>query len=125
MKQSCTFLTSLSLLLSANTFAYDLEIEAFEGKELALLKTAENSSDNELLMQAAHLLIEDSMYEENLERGYEYMNQLAESGEVKAIITLADKYYYDEQYEKALAWYHKAESSKDAYALYSLGVMYF
>ncbi|MBT9242067.1 tetratricopeptide repeat protein [Vibrio splendidus] len=125
MKQSCTFLTSLSLLLSANTFAYDLEIEAFEGKELALLKTAENSSDNELLMQAANLLIEDSMYEENLERGYEYMNQLAESGEVKAIITLADKYYYDEQYEKALAWYHKAESSKDAYALYLLGVMYF
>ncbi|MFA0675688.1 sel1 repeat family protein, partial [Vibrio sp. 10N.222.51.A6] len=41
IKQSCTFLTSLSLLLSASTFAYDLEIEAFEGEELALLKNAE------------------------------------------------------------------------------------
>ncbi|MGF1754909.1 sel1 repeat family protein, partial [Vibrio makurazakiensis] len=125
IKQSCTFLTSLSLLLSANTFAYDLDMEAFEGEELALLKAAEKSSDNKLLMQAANLLIEDSMYEENIDRGYEYMNKLAQSGEEKAIITLADKYYYDEQYEKALAWYHKAEPSKDAYVLYSLAVMYF
>ncbi len=77
MKQSCTF--NVTVTAAINAFAYDLEIEAFEGEEPTLLKTAENSSDNELVMQAANPLIEDSMYEENVERGYEYMNQLAKS----------------------------------------------
>ncbi|OLQ86357.1 hypothetical protein BIY22_11970 [Vibrio panuliri] len=125
IKQSCTFLTSLSLLLSANAMAYDLSEEYFEGEELALLKEAETSNDPQVLMQAANLLIEDSMLQENTDRGYQYMTQLAESGDESAMVILADKFYSDEEYKQALAWYHKAESGNDPYVLYSLGVMYF
>ncbi|MGF1711811.1 sel1 repeat family protein [Vibrio kagoshimensis] len=125
IKQSGIFLTSLSLVLSTNAFAYDLDLEYFESEDIALLKAAEKSSDNELLMKAASLLIEDSMYDENVDRGYEYMKKVAQAGEVKAMISLADMHYDNDQYEKALRWYHKAEQSKDPYVLYSLAVMYF
>ncbi|MFA0568883.1 sel1 repeat family protein, partial [Vibrio gallaecicus] len=76
IKQSGIFLTSLSLVLSTNAFAYDLDLEYFESEDIALLKAAEKSSDNELLMKAASLLIEDSMYDENVDRGYEYMKKV-------------------------------------------------
>lgn len=124
-KQSCALLTSLSLALSANVFAYDLDLEYFDTEEIALLKAAEESSDPNLLMQAANLLIDDSMYQENVDRGYEYMTQLAQSGEIKAMVALATQHYDNEKYEQALVWYHKAEQSKDPDVLYTLGVMYF
>ena len=41
IKKSGTFLMSLSLVLSANAFAYDLDLEYFENEEIALLKVAE------------------------------------------------------------------------------------
>ncbi|AUI88307.1 hypothetical protein BS333_18395 [Vibrio azureus] len=125
IKKSYTSLTLISLLFSANALAYNLEIEGFEGEDLILLKKAENSSDNEVLIQAAELLIDHSMYEENAQHGYKYLKKAAQSGDLRSITSLADQYYNDGQYEKALFWYHKAESGNDPYVLYSLGVMYF
>ncbi|GAK84324.1 TPR repeat protein SEL1 subfamily [Vibrio ponticus] len=125
IKQSCTFLTAMTVLLSANAIAYDLSEEFFEGDDLALLKAAETSNDPEILMQAANLLIEDSMYQENVDRGYQYITKLADKGDTKAMVVLADLHYGNEDYTKALAWYHKAEQGNDPYVLYSLGVMYF
>ncbi|HAS62776.1 MAG TPA: sel1 repeat family protein [Vibrio sp.] len=125
LKQSCTFLATLPVIFSVNAFAYDLSEEFFEGEELAIIQAAETSSDPVVLMSAANLLIEDSMFEENVEQGYEYMTQLALAGEQKAMVILADHYYGEEEYKQALAWYHKAERGNDPYVLYSLGVMYF
>ncbi|WP_167521319.1 tetratricopeptide repeat protein [Vibrio ponticus] len=125
IKQRCTFLTSLTLVLSANAAAYDLSEEYFEADELAILKEAETSNDPGVLLLAADLLIEDAMYQENVERGFQYMTRLAQAGEEKAMIALADQHYGNEEYKQALAWYHKAEKSNDPYVLYSLGVMYF
>lgn len=125
IKQRHILLTSLSLILPINALAYDLELEYFEQEEIALLKEAETSSDPELLMKAANLLIDYSEFQENVDRGYEYMTKLADAGEEKAMIILADKHYSNDEYEQALAWYHKAEQGKDPYVLYSLGVMYF
>ena len=124
-KQSGTFLTSLSILLSANALAYDLSEEFFEGEELAIIKKAETSTDPETLMNAANLLIEDSMMQDNIDRGYEYIKTAAEAGDQSAIVTLADNFYSEENYQQALAWYHKAEAGNDPYVLYSIGVMYF
>ncbi|MGF1908408.1 sel1 repeat family protein [Vibrio kasasachensis] len=125
VKQSCTVLASLSVLLSVNALAYDLSEEYFEGKDLEILKAAETSNDPQLLLSAANLLIEDSMFEENIEKGYEYITKLAQAGDQKAIIILADHHYGNDEYEQALAWYHKAEQGNDPYVQYSLGVMYF
>lgn len=125
VKQSHTLLTSLSILFSANVLAYDLNAEFFEGEELATLKQAETSKDPVVLMNAANLLIDDSMMQENVDRGYQYLQTAAEAGNQDAIITIADNFYDEEEYQQSLAWYHKAEASNDPYVLYSLGVMYF
>ncbi|WP_159652364.1 tetratricopeptide repeat protein [Vibrio atypicus] len=125
IKQRHILLTSLALTLPINALAYDLELEYFEPEEVALLKKAEASNNPELLMKAASLLIDYSEFQENIDRGYEYMAKLADAGEEKAMVILADEYYSNDEYEQALAWYHKAEQGKDPYVLYSLGVMYF
>lgn len=126
MKKHCgTFFTSLSLLVSANVMAYDLSMEFFEGEELAAIKQAETSNDPDVLRLAAELLIGDSMMQENVDRGYQYLKTAAEAGSHQAAISLADYYYDEEEYQQSLAWYHKAEASNDPYVLYSLGVMYF
>ncbi|EGU36382.1 hypothetical protein VII00023_01845 [Vibrio ichthyoenteri ATCC 700023] len=124
-KHSGTLLTSLSILVSANVMAYDLSMEVFEDDDLAIIQKAETSQDPTVLMDAASLLIDESMMQENVDRGYQYLKTVADSGNQEAIIAMADHYYDEEEYQQSLAWYHKAEAGKDPYVLYSLGVMYF
>lgn len=118
-------LISTSMVLSSNASAYDLSMEVFEDEQMAMLKSAETSSDPTLLMQAGELLINESMMQENADHGLSYLKKVGETGNLEAMLYVADYYYSDEQYGKSLAWYHKAEPSKDPYTLYSLGVMYF
>ncbi|TKB55030.1 tetratricopeptide repeat protein [Ferrimonas aestuarii] len=122
---SNTVLLTTAMLLSAPSWAYDLSIEIFEDEELTLLKTAETSDDAEVLKAASDLLIYQSMYQENTDRGYQYLKQVAETGDQEAMVALADAYYDNDEYDLSLAWYHKAEAGQDPYVLYSLGVMYF
>lgn len=124
-KFSSSLLASSAILLSSNAIAYDLSMEVFEGEELAIIKAAETSKDPAVLMEAASLLMHDSMFQENVDHGLKYYQEVAETGNLEALTVVADHYYSEDDYEKALAWYHKAESSKDPYVLYSLGVMYF
>lgn len=116
----------ISLLISTPVFSYDLSYEEYEPEDLSIVKQAEQSTSDDVLYQAATILIEESMMQENIDQGVKYLAQLAEKNHFDATLDLADYYYdYDENYEQALKYYHQIEGSQDPYVLYSLGVMYF
>ncbi|OBU44129.1 tetratricopeptide repeat protein [Photobacterium damselae] len=115
----------ITLCLSTPAFAYDLSYEEYTSEDLAVVKKAETSTDAEVIYNAANILMPESMMQENIEQGIKYLNQLAENNHPKATLTLADYYYEEEDYTKALKLYHQLESSQDPYVLYSLGIMYF
>ncbi len=120
-----TLLVSLALLSTSPVFAYDLSLEDYDQESLAVIKAAETSDDLAILHQAANILMNDSMMQENVEQGMAYLTKAATLGDSQSQIELADYYYNEEEYVQSLNWFHKAEHSNEPYVLYSLGVMYF
>lgn len=118
--------TSLALGFSTSALAYDISLESYDPDELQVLQAAEKSDNPVQLMEAASVLLYESMLQENVVQGLVYLKKAAQKGSHEAESELADYYYYQqEDYAEALKWYHQAEKGQDAYVLYSLGVMYF
>lgn len=124
-KRSLALLTSAALLISYQAHSYDLSWEEFEAEDLELLKQAQNSNDPDVLFQAGQLLIDNSIMQDGIDLGHDYIDRAVKTGHDGAETVKADMEYMDGNYEEALVLFHKAEAGNDPYVLYSLGVMYF
>jgi len=124
-KRSFALLSSAALLMSYQVHAYDLSWEDFEAEDMALITKATNSNDPEVLFQAGSFLIDNSIMQDGLDLGHEYIERAVKAGHDGAEAVKADMEYSEGNYKKALELFHKAEAGNDPYVLYSLGVMYF